>query len=178
MFESKPVDNCVCEVFNGSLRRECLSQHWFATLAEAQLVLDPWRKDYNNHRPHTTPGYHRRPSTGGPVSSNLDPCGRSTSGSVWRRFGEPGPVRQGASTAGSLRVACALQLIGSTLPVMPRFPHMGYRLTPLTSQRGTRGTHSRDGANPMIQSRRTLRVASGYQIPRMSALQMHHARLR
>ena len=41
----KPVDNCVCEAFNGSLRRECLSQHWFATLAEAQLVLDAWRQD-------------------------------------------------------------------------------------------------------------------------------------
>ena len=52
----KPVDNCVCEAFNGSLRRECLSQHWFATLAEAQLVLDAWRQDYNDHRPHTTLG--------------------------------------------------------------------------------------------------------------------------
>jgi putative transposase len=52
----KPVDNCVCEAFNGSLRRECLSQHWFATLAEAQLVLDAWREDYNLHRPHTTLG--------------------------------------------------------------------------------------------------------------------------
>ncbi len=52
----KPVDNCVCEAFNGSLRRECLSQHWFASLAEAQLVLDAWRQDYNDHRPHTTLG--------------------------------------------------------------------------------------------------------------------------
>ena len=54
--KATPVDNCVCEAFNGSLRRECLSQHWFATLAEAQLVLDAWRKDYNDHRPHTTLG--------------------------------------------------------------------------------------------------------------------------
>lgn len=52
----KPVDNCVCEAFNGSLRRECLSQHWFASLAEAATVLDTWRHDYNNHRPHTTLG--------------------------------------------------------------------------------------------------------------------------
>ena len=50
----KPVDNCVCEAFNGSLRRECLAQHWFATLSEAQLVLDAWRQDYNNCRPHTS----------------------------------------------------------------------------------------------------------------------------
>lgn len=52
----KPVDNCVCEAFNGSVRRECLSQHWFASLAEAQVVLDTWRQDYNEHRPHTTLG--------------------------------------------------------------------------------------------------------------------------
>ena len=52
----KPVDNCVCEAFNGSLRRECLSQHWFASVAEAAVVLETWRNDYNNHRPHTTLG--------------------------------------------------------------------------------------------------------------------------
>ena len=52
----KPVDNCVCEAFNGSLRRECLSQHWFATLAEAQVMLETWRQDYNNYRPHTSLG--------------------------------------------------------------------------------------------------------------------------
>lgn len=50
----KPVDNCVCEAFNGSLRRECLSQHWFRSLAEAQQVLDVWRDDYNNLRPHSS----------------------------------------------------------------------------------------------------------------------------
>jgi len=41
----KPVDNCVCEAFNGSVRRECLSQHWFATLAAAQATLTTWRLD-------------------------------------------------------------------------------------------------------------------------------------
>jgi putative transposase len=52
----KPVDNCVCEAFNGSLRRECLSQHWFASIAEADVVLQAWQHDYNIHRPHTTLG--------------------------------------------------------------------------------------------------------------------------
>ncbi len=52
----KPVDNCVCEAFNGSVRRECLSQHWFTTLAEAQATLTTWRTDHNNHRPHTSLG--------------------------------------------------------------------------------------------------------------------------
>ena len=52
----KPVENCVCEAFNGSLRRECLSQHWFRSLTEAQQVLDVWRDDYNNLRPHSSLG--------------------------------------------------------------------------------------------------------------------------
>jgi putative transposase len=52
----KPVDNSVCEAFNGSLRRECLTRHWFASLAEARVVLSSWREVYNNHRPHTSLG--------------------------------------------------------------------------------------------------------------------------
>ena len=52
----KPVDNSVCEAFNGSLRRECLTRHWFASLAEARTELLTWRADYNNVRPHTSLG--------------------------------------------------------------------------------------------------------------------------
>ena len=35
----KPGDNCLIEAFNGSVRRECLSQHWFASVQEAQQIL-------------------------------------------------------------------------------------------------------------------------------------------
>jgi len=52
----KPTDNAVIESFNASLRRECLSQHWFIDLDDAQRVLDAWREDYNNHRPHSSLG--------------------------------------------------------------------------------------------------------------------------
>jgi putative transposase len=52
----KPVDNCLIEAFNGSLRRECLSQHWFASLVEAQQILEAWRVDYNKTRPHQSFG--------------------------------------------------------------------------------------------------------------------------
>lgn len=45
----KPVDNSVCEAFNGSVRRNCLTRHWFASLAEAPVLLTSWREDYNNH---------------------------------------------------------------------------------------------------------------------------------
>lgn len=42
------------EAFNPILRRECLSQQCFVDLPEAQNVLDRWRKDYNNVRPHSS----------------------------------------------------------------------------------------------------------------------------
>jgi putative transposase len=48
----KPTDNAHIEAFNSVLRRECLSQHWFIDLKDAQRVLDHWRADYNNFRPH------------------------------------------------------------------------------------------------------------------------------
>jgi len=48
----KPTDNAHIEAFNSVLRRECLSQHWFVDLEDAQQVLDRWRADYNNFRPH------------------------------------------------------------------------------------------------------------------------------
>lgn len=48
----KPTDNAHIEAFNSVLRRECLSQHWFIDLEDAPRVLDRWRVDYNNFRPH------------------------------------------------------------------------------------------------------------------------------
>jgi putative transposase len=52
----KPTDNCFIETFNGSLRDECLNIHWFASLAEAKAVVEAWRRDYNESRPHMALG--------------------------------------------------------------------------------------------------------------------------
>jgi putative transposase len=41
-----PGDNAHCEAFNGTLRRDVLSQHWFASLAEAAHLLETWRAEY------------------------------------------------------------------------------------------------------------------------------------
>jgi putative transposase len=48
----RPGDNPHIEAFNSLVRRECLSQHWFIDLKEAQDELDRWRLDYNTVRPH------------------------------------------------------------------------------------------------------------------------------
>lgn len=48
----KPTQNAFVESFNGKFRNECLSQHWFSTIEEAQREIEEWRKDYNEQRPH------------------------------------------------------------------------------------------------------------------------------
>ncbi|GMV49554.1 MAG: hypothetical protein AMXMBFR67_10970 [Nitrospira sp.] len=53
----KPVENAFIESFNGRLRDECLNVHQFASLAEAQLIIELWRVDYNQRRPHSSLGH-------------------------------------------------------------------------------------------------------------------------
>jgi len=48
----KPTDNSFVESFNGTLRDECLNVHWFETIEEAQAIVEAWRADYNESRPH------------------------------------------------------------------------------------------------------------------------------
>ncbi len=52
----KPTDNNFIESFNAQVRRECLSQHYFSSVAEARNVLAAWREDYNHQRPHGSLG--------------------------------------------------------------------------------------------------------------------------
>ena len=47
---------CVHLSFNASVRRECLSQHYFIDAAQASSALRAWQEDYNNFRPHSTLG--------------------------------------------------------------------------------------------------------------------------
>ena len=57
----KPTDNAHVESFNGTLRAECLDVHRFATLTEARQVIECWRREYNESRPHRSLG-ERTPS--------------------------------------------------------------------------------------------------------------------
>jgi putative transposase len=50
----KPTDNGHVESFNGSFRDECLNLHWFETLEEAKAIIEAWRREYNESRPHMT----------------------------------------------------------------------------------------------------------------------------
>ena len=52
----KPSQNVFVESFNGRFRDECLNQHWFVTLADAQSMIKQWRQDYNTVRPRSSLG--------------------------------------------------------------------------------------------------------------------------
>ena len=52
----KPTQNAFVESFIGRLRDECLNEHLFGTLAEARLLIEDWRQDYNTLRPHSSLG--------------------------------------------------------------------------------------------------------------------------
>ena len=52
----KPTDNGLCESFNGRLRDECLNVNEFQNMAEAKRIIEAWRVDYNEHRPHSSLG--------------------------------------------------------------------------------------------------------------------------
>lgn len=52
----KPVQNAYIESFNGRLRDECLNEHWFISLDHARQIIEEWRIDYNEVRPHSSLG--------------------------------------------------------------------------------------------------------------------------
>jgi putative transposase len=85
----KPVENAYIESFNGRFRDECLNENWFLTLEHARGIIEKWRIDYNNERPHSSLGYrtpeeflrlaNEKFSTGMPVEAGLINAGYSNS---------------------------------------------------------------------------------------------------
>jgi putative transposase len=53
----KPWQNGMLESFNGKFRDECLSLEWFRSRAEAKIIIETWRRHYNEVRPHMSLGY-------------------------------------------------------------------------------------------------------------------------
>ncbi|MBY0454721.1 MAG: transposase, partial [Burkholderiaceae bacterium] len=38
------------ESFNGRFRDECLNEHWFTSLQHARVIIEAWRREYNEER--------------------------------------------------------------------------------------------------------------------------------
>jgi len=52
-----PWENGYNESFNGKLRDELLNGEIFYSLKEAQVLIEQWRRHYNEVRPHSSLGY-------------------------------------------------------------------------------------------------------------------------
>jgi len=52
-----PWENGYIESFNGKLRDELLNREVFTTLTEAKILIEEWRKEYNQVRPHSALNY-------------------------------------------------------------------------------------------------------------------------
>lgn len=52
----KPNQNAYIESFNGRFRDECLNEHWFTSIGYAQVVIEAWRREYNEERPKKSLG--------------------------------------------------------------------------------------------------------------------------
>jgi len=50
----KPIEDAFAESFLGRLRDECLNTNWFISLNHARDVIEDWRRDYNEVRPHSS----------------------------------------------------------------------------------------------------------------------------
>jgi putative transposase len=56
-----PWENGYCESFNSKLRDELLDGEIFYTMEQARVIIENWRRCYNEIRPHSSLGY--RPPT-------------------------------------------------------------------------------------------------------------------
>lgn len=53
----KPWQNGTAESFFDKFRRECLDTEWFHCRKEAQVIIEDFRQQYNQERPHSSLGY-------------------------------------------------------------------------------------------------------------------------
>jgi putative transposase len=52
----KPWQNGSNESFNGKFRDECLGLQWFKDRVDAKVLIETWRREYNEVRPHSSLG--------------------------------------------------------------------------------------------------------------------------
>jgi putative transposase len=89
----KPWQNGVTESFNGKFRDECLSLEWFRSRAEAKVIIEVWRRHFNEERPHSSLGYLTPNEF---VAQGARPATRQQRAGTLRYLGppRPGPVAE------------------------------------------------------------------------------------
>ena len=76
----KPTDNAFLESFNGTFRTECLDAHWFPSLTEARQIMEAWRGEYNESRPHRALGEKTPDEFANEIAASRDFIGLQTAG--------------------------------------------------------------------------------------------------
>ena len=69
----KPWQNGTTESFNGKFRDECLSLEWFRSRPEATVLIESWRRHFNEVRPHSSLGYMTPNEFVASITSNAAP---------------------------------------------------------------------------------------------------------
>jgi putative transposase len=69
-----PWENGYIESFNGKLRDDILDRQVFYSVKEAKVVVEDWRLEYNNHRPHSGLSY----MTPAAFAASCNPPGSAT----------------------------------------------------------------------------------------------------
>jgi len=84
------------ESFNGKFRDECLSLEWFRSRAEAKVIVEAWRRHYNEVRPHSSLDYLTPNEF---VARQNDAASRHATAQGAAIFGppRPGPLHQPAA---------------------------------------------------------------------------------
>jgi transposase InsO family protein len=67
------------ESFNGSLRDECLDRELMLSVAEARVLIEDYRRHYNQERPHGGIGYRT------PAQARLEALGSSPPAGSFRQ---------------------------------------------------------------------------------------------
>lgn len=89
----KPWQNGVTESFNGKFRDECLSLEWFRSRAEARVIIEAWRRHYNEVRPHSSIGY-LTPNEFAARAARSAPCNATGRGAAVNGASAPRPVAE------------------------------------------------------------------------------------
>jgi putative transposase len=79
---SGSLQNGTNESFNGKFRDECLSMEWFRNRLEARVIIEDWRRHYNDVRPHSSLNYLTPRQFGGNLSNDSTTMA-SVSNSSW-----------------------------------------------------------------------------------------------
>jgi putative transposase len=69
-----PWENGYIESFNSRLRDEILNREVFYSVKEARVIVESWRLDYNNRRPHSSLSY----MTPAAFAASCNPSGSAT----------------------------------------------------------------------------------------------------